>query len=87
MAPATLCCGQTANKEASMLRGIALLPNSAGIDTAGEKRVSGETKEELLQNAWGECIGSQYVGSIYDVTGRTRLWEEVKGWLVEPTPA
>lgn len=69
-----------------MLKGIAVLPHSAGMFTANEVRVQGETKEELLAHAWQECVGSRYVSSIYDATGTIELYSEAKGWLMEPTP-
>ena len=58
----------------------AVRPHDAGVFQANYVKVSGNTREEVLQQAYEGMIGGRYLSQILAEDGRTELWNEREGW-------
>jgi hypothetical protein len=58
----------------------AVRPHDAGMFSAEDIPITGETREEVLTRARAGMIGGRYLSRIVAEDGRTTLWNESGGW-------
>ena len=62
---------------------IAVCPHSAGAFQAEEVKASGDTREQVLRNAWAGTDFGRYILYIKTEDGKTTVWKEDSGWTNE----